>query len=544
MLAQVIKLAKPPAFIDISKRFADLLKVPVTQTALAVSLEDHPDYPSLLSMSDVLLSFGISNIALTVTMNKLAELPLPFIAQIKDRETGKDSLAIIREVKRDSVSWYTAENPRWEEVPLTAFAAQWPSGTVLIADAEDAAGEKDYRQHRRTEQRLQLAKTAGYMALPVAALVTAATTVLRGGAAGWWPAALLLLMLTGALLTVLLLWYELDQYNPVLQKICSSGKKVNCGAVLHSKASKIAGISWSNIGFTWFAGGLLLLLFTGVTSPPALLLTGMFSVVSIPYIFFSVYYQWRIARQWCVLCMGVQSVLLLQFLVTLAGGWLQPVHFDAGILLTAAIAYLLPFAVVSILVPALRQAKDGRRSRHELQRLKHNTQIFEALMGRQKAVTTTTDGIGIVLGNPAAKHRLVKVCNPYCGPCADAHKPIEELLENNPDVQLQIIFTATNQTDDRRALPARHLLAIAEKNDEALTRQALDDWYTAAEKDYASFAAKYPMNGELKQQDEKITAMMQWCEALKISFTPTIFVDGYQLPGIYSVEDLKYFLAV
>ncbi|NSL85520.1 thioredoxin domain-containing protein [Chitinophaga sp. Mgbs1] len=544
MLAQVIKLAKPPAFIDISKRFADLLKVPVTQTALAVSLEDHPDYPSLLSMSDVLLSFGISNIALTVTMNKLAELPLPFIAQIKDRETGKDSLAIIREVKRDSVSWYTAENPRWEEVPLTAFAAQWPSGTVLIADAEDAAGEKDYRQHRRTEQRLQLAKTAGYMALPVAALVTAATTVLRGGAAGWWPAALLLLMLTGALLTVLLLWYELDQYNPVLQKICSSGKKVNCGAVLHSKASKIAGISWSNIGFTWFAGGLLLLLFTGVTSPPALLLTGVFSVVSIPYIFFSVYYQWRIARQWCVLCMGVQSVLLLQFLVTLAGGWLQPVHFDAGILLIAAIAYLLPFAVVSILVPALRQAKDGRRSRHELQRLKHNTQIFEALMGRQKAVTTTTDGIGIVLGNPAAKHRLVKVCNPYCGPCADAHKPIEELLENNPDVQLQIIFTATNQTDDRRALPARHLLAIAEKNDEALTRQALDDWYTAAEKDYASFAAKYPMNGELKQQDEKITAMMQWCEALKISFTPTIFVDGYQLPGIYSVEDLKYFLAV
>jgi hypothetical protein len=146
------------------------------------------------------------------------------------------------------------------------------------------------------------------------------------------------------------------------------------------------------------------------------------------------------------------------------------------------------------------------------------------------------------------------VCNPYCGPCAKAHSPIEELLHNNPDVQVQIIFTATNDKNDIKAAPVKHLLAIAEKGNEETVKQALDDWYLADKKDYVAFAAKYPMNGELQKQVEKIEAMREWCEKAKITSTPTFFVslpstseDGqsesfHQLPEMYSVADLRYFL--
>jgi hypothetical protein len=81
----------------------------------------------------------------------------------------------------------------------------------------------------------------------------------------------------------------------------------------------------------------------------------------------------------------------------------------------------------------------------------------------------------------------------------------------------------------------------------------LDDWYLAEKKDYEVFAAKYPMNGELKQQNAKVEAMKNWCDTTGIEFTPTFFVsmpsEGnetvyYQLPSIYSVVDLKYFFAV
>ena len=70
----------------------------------------------------------------------------------------------------------------------------------------------------------------------------------------------------------------------------------------------------------------------------------------------------------------------------------------------------------------------------------------------------------------------------------------------------------------------------------------MDDWYLPEKKDYELFAAKYPMNGELLQQGNKIEAMDKWCKAMDIKATPTIFLNGYQLPNAYSIEDLQYFL--
>ena len=86
-------------------------------------------------------------------------------------------------------------------------------------------------------------------------------------------------------------------------------------------------------------------------------------------------------------------------------------------------------------------------------------------------------------------------------------------------------------------------MAIAAKNNtEEMLKQSLDDWYLPDKKDYDLFAAKYPMNGELLQQGTKIEAMGKWCNEMKIKATPTIFINGYQLPDAYSIEDLQYFL--
>lgn len=112
---------------------------------------------------------------------------------------------------------------------------------------------------------------------------------------------------------------------------------------------------------------------------------------------------------------------------------------------------------------------------------------------------------------------------------------------NNPDVKLKLIFTASNDEGDIRRIAARHLLAIS-KNRPELTERALDDWYLAAKKDYPSFADKYPMNGEIKEQEEEIEKMRAWCDKAEILFTPTIYVNGHRLPEKYKIEELKYIL--
>jgi hypothetical protein len=116
---------------------------------------------------------------------------------------------------------------------------------------------------------------------------------------------------------------------------------------------------------------------------------------------------------------------------------------------------------------------------------------------------------------------------------------LEEIVKHNTDVKIKVIFTATNKETDRTNKPVKHLLAIAAKDDIQLTEKALDDWYMAGKKDYEIFAAKYPMNGELKQQESKLDLMSKWCNDAEITATPTIFINGRRLPETYNINELK-----
>jgi len=297
----------------------------------------------------------------------------------------------------------------------------------------------------------------------------------------------------------------------------------------------------------YFSFGLVGQLVSGIDNPVMLALLSWLNVAALPYTIFSIYYQAKVARHWCVMCLAVQLLLILQFVVALLGGFHTVTFFTSisfSLFPVLFFSFCVPFLIVSLLVPALRKAKEGTISRNDLKRLKHNSSIFNALLEKEKMVSEPTEGLGITVGNPNARHHLIKVCSPYCGPCSKAHPLIDELLDNNQDVKLQIIFSSYDNDFDISAPAARHMLAIFEKGDESLTKKALDDWYLPEKKDYQRFAEKYPVDGDLGQQGKKLQAMRDWCDKVDVAYTPTFFINGRQLSELYTVTDLKYFLSV
>ncbi|SDP99827.1 Protein-disulfide isomerase [Mucilaginibacter sp. OK268] len=542
---------------EIALLLTTLLDVKISATTLTKEIEEHPDYPSLLSISDVLNGYGIENMGIKFDTDKFLEIPVPFITQLRGKKSTTNFFTIVKDFNGDNVRFFDPEKHKWGTLAKESFLKNC-SGIALLAEAGGSAGEKDYIKIRRIEKRKNNIQYITALSIPAIVLIAGITAFMQYGSGVLLPFVFTLLTLAGGITGALLLWYEIDQHNPVLQQICGGGKKANCAAVLQSKASKIAGVSWSAIGFSYFMGMLLLLLFSGIGNPGVLFTVAWLNAVASPYILFSVYYQWRIAKQWCLLCLVTQALLALQLITVFAGGWHTLLPFSTitpGLIVSVITALAVPFIVTAILIPALQKAKESKRVNTELQKLKHNRQIFAALLQKQKEITENPEGLGITLGNPNAAYKLIKVCNPYCGPCAKAHTPMEELLHNNPEIQVQILFTASNKEGDIQAPPVKHLLAIAEKNRESIVKQALDDWYLAENKNYEAFTSKYPMNGELKQQNDKIEAMREWCNKTGIEFTPTFFVSlpetnnekttrYYQLPDVYSVADLKYFFSV
>jgi len=513
--------------------FLKLLKVKVCSNTVNETLQNHPDYPSLLSINDSLQQWHIDTAVLETIPEKLQELPTPFIAVLNN-----NSFAVV-EKNNDAIT-YTTDN-KYTPVTKTKedFIKEW-KGIVLLAEATEQAGEANYKKAMQ-RQILQTTK------LPLVVLILAVVVLLVAYKSHWniGFTAFAIIKLLGIVVTSLLLWYEIDKTNPLLQQICSAAKTTNCNAILSGKQAKLFNtISWSEIGFIYFASGFvfLLLSFANGSMLPALSFMAWLNVLALPYTIFSVYYQWRVAKQWCVLCLAVQALLISEFAITLFTiNFLNSLHFPFFFFFL--FDALLPTTAWFLLKPFLQQAQQQKRTKRELARLKYDTRIFNALLPKQKQITANPQGLGITIGNPNAENTIIKVCNPYCNPCANAHPKIEALLKSNPNIKVQIIFTATNNEGDIRALPVKHLLAINAQNNMALTEKALNDWYKANKKDYEAFATKYPINGELKQQEEKITAMSNWCNTTEIRATPTYFINGCQLPDIYSINDLKYLLA-
>jgi thiol-disulfide isomerase/thioredoxin len=326
------------------------------------------------------------------------------------------------------------------------------------------------------------------------------------------------------------------------------GKKVNCSAVLSSRLSKIGGgLSWSEAGFVYFSGGFLLLTISGAAALPFIYWLNIFSL---PYIIFSLGYQAFKIRQWCLLCLIVQFLLLSEFLSAVFAYPAIPFpapEFTADSLILLFLSFFLPAFAWFFARPFIYGAKAKSDLQYQLARFKNSTDIFNAMLSNQPAIDGDTTGLGITIGDPHAKNTLIKVCNPYCGPCAKAHPKIDDLITHNPNWKVQIIFSAKVNEDELKFITVSHLMAIAEKsekeNQEWLKAQALHDWYSLSPSNtdkYRDFAIKYPLNGEIKQQEAKVQAMYEWCKKNAVMFTPTFFVNGHRLPEQYEVTDLQH----
>jgi uncharacterized membrane protein/protein-disulfide isomerase len=354
----------------------------------------------------------------------------------------------------------------------------------------------------------------------------------------------------GLITSILLLVQSIDNNNPLVQVLCGGGGKTDCNAILSSRAAKVfEGLTWSEVGFFYFSGTWLLLLFGGGSTVVWLVLASL-NFVSLPYTVYSIYYQARVAKQWCVLCCTVQALLWLEFfcLILLKGNGtisffnFLSFHDNRGSALSAILICLLsPGILWMILRPLFLELQQLHPLKQQLQKFKYNADQFNNLLTTQPKHAVPDEAWSLVLGNVEANHTITMVSNPYCSPCGKSHKLLNELLGQNGNIQARIIFTANNTAEDIKTPVSRHLMALNELPDKTIVKKALHDWYEQKQKDYNAWSKNYPI--ELKEAEYyKLDRQHDWYKMAEVTATPTFFVNGYRLPDSYQLPDLKYML--
>ena len=528
-------------------KYLQLLNVNVSNKTVNETLQNHPDWPSFLSITDSLAKWNVPNAVGTLNPKDIDELPTPFLSKIDDNILSEAPLGIITDVSDTEVSMYQGSNQKFKKVSKSEFIQKW-SGVYIIAEPDSNSGELNYQTNVRNElfQNIIPWVAITLLVLLFFSLISRSISTLsidtHMATLGIYVQCLIALL--GAATTILLAWHEIDQNNPILKKVCSGLAKSDCGAILTSSKAKIfSWLSWSEVGLFFFIGSLLIVLFGSYNINESTGLVAWWNVLALPYTIFSIYYQGKVIKQWCILCLVVQALLIAGFINGLLSGFLHTFNtLNIFLFLKSLLIYSIPAFTWFSIKPYLMRMQEGKNTKRQFLRLKFNSEIFDTLLKNQKSINHSLDNIGIELGNPNATNTIVKVCSTYCGPCSKAHPELEKLLELNSNLKVKIIFLANNLHSDPALKPMRHLLAIAEKKDHIMLKKALNDWYLPNDKNYARFASQYPIDENLINQNVNINAMNDWCTSTGITYTPTVFLNGFQLPSSYGIEDLHYFL--
>ena len=518
--------------IEATNKLLELIKVPYTRRKVREEILTHPDHPSILAISDTLKKYKVENLAIKCSFEELQQFPLPGIIQVY--VAGHHLFYVIVSVSDERISCYDDKH-KLNNFSKEDFQKMW-TGVCLLVEKTENSGEEGYKKSKYKKYSLTFLTTITVLIF----LLWGAGNILEN-----WDSTSISLLYTlpylflkvfGLLAAGVLLSHEISGHNPLLRALCSGNKKSDCSQVLSSKYSNFFEFtSISSLVFSYFFATSTYLFFQGFSDTTlSVLFYG--SILAAPAIFISAYYQFFVIKKWCRVCLLIQGILVLEVAIGNAGHFFGVVKFNSVLILLGL--FILPILVWVELKPLLEKNREVILFKRQIRKIKNNPDVLQALTNKSRKIKTSTTGLGIKLHNESAKYHVLKICNPYCAPCAKAHPILEELVESGK-INLQILFNFQSSSTNSDPGPIDHFLALDATGDKSVTRKALHKWYTSESKDYKTFAKQFPMNGQLSRQREKIEAMNKWCRAEKISHTPTIFIDGSELPKEYTIEDLK-----
>lgn len=517
--------------VNIGLLFTRKLGVRLTKQSFKAELSSHQDFPSILSLSESLSYFNISNIVIGISINQLREIPLPGVGHFIKR--GKGQFVIFERLENKSLI-YIDETGQYHTCEFDDLKDIW-NGVVLLAEVTPKSGEEGYKEKRQAELFQQISTTMVWILYLIGALLPIYFLSFK-------LLPVYFLKVLGAFLALLLVKKQFGNSNATVDAFCKMGNKSDCDSVINAPASKLFGIiHLSEIGLLYFTGGLLTIAFSAFSSPQYGLLFFL-SIFCVPFSFFALYYQAFTIKKWCPLCLAVLGVLWLEVAAHLLSG--TTLATNPANLIAAFLGFSLPvvfwLSVRQQFLDSLRIPKMEQR----LNRFIRSENTFQLLLEKQTRINFKPSQNDIQAGRRDANVNIVVVSNPHCNPCARAHVAVERLMEKFED-KLDVIFRFLinpNDTKSESYQMLSHLFAIRSENSNDIALKSLSDWYRSdGKKNFQKWQETYPASNQAGNSIQKqILDQSLWAKDEGINATPTIFINGKRLPEEFSIEDLDY----
>jgi len=495
-------------------------------------IREQPDSKSLVGVMEILTKYRINSLPLKISSMDLKNLTPPFVTQL----IGDEEVVCVTFVKDTDIVFV---NKRGKEIKqsLSNFLKKW-CGVVLLIEKQEFSQEREH-DHTKYQQYIDSLRVPTVITLSL--LIITYFFVNNIGVFDVSEYALIglfLLLLTGCMLSLSLITYSIEGDNSIVDKLCNIGSGSDCNRVLHSKGSKFLGIiTWGEISFVFFSGYLLNIAFL----PNALSLMFLFSITSLPYTVWSVFYQSRVAKSFCFLCILILIILWSAFFIHVFSNTpLQPPNLNT--VLSSVSCFVFPSVVLYLFMPFVVESREVIPLKHTLHNLLTNRSIFDATLKTQPKFNIDNSLKQIAFGNLESPTTLTIITNPFCEPCARLHSELEGILSMYEDnICLRIIYAADTKNNEKNKI-IKHLIAVYLQYDISEVKKIYAHWFSIGKEDPELFVKLFPVNIEDNEVLKLFNQHLKWCKNAEIAFTPILIMNNYKVPLWYTLNHIGHFV--
>ena len=519
-----------------------LMGVAVPPTVVKETISTHHEYPGLVAVMDGLEELGVKSEAAQGVADDLPSISYPALVQVNTG--GRPRFAVLWAVDAEArrVTWLEPERG-WHDDSWIEFGRLWTGVTLL---AETPAAQPSLRVEG-SPWRGALAR-----ALPIALPIIGIAYFVYAAAVHritWFAATMAFLYAVGLTMSVLSVLHGLGSG---LKRLCPAGRTLNCRGVLESPASRLFGwLPMADLGVVYFSTGLLLTTMAGGAlvdhASDIAFISALMAWAAVPYALFAIGYQAVRLKQWCWMCLVVQSTVLV-----MAAGYIWPgrsigsaelsvvgtgsVDLVSAVVL-AGLAVVLASAAWLTLRPliAARMANPGLVVQNE--RLQSDPAVVERALAIAQLAPPYLAPYDLQVGDPQAPFELVVVSNPLCRSCSTMHREIVRmLLPRAAHLRISFRFMVSELDDSARAaaLPVLECL-MAGQTDRAV--EALHAIFEGGNRTTPPSSAVAKTEAATLLQ-----AQYDWTIAAGVEGTPTLFLQGKRLPDRVTVRSILGYL--
>jgi len=380
-------------------------------------LLSHPSFPSLEAFSETLSFFNIPHETYTANYELINNIKDEAILLHFQIEEGR--FVILLNINENGVTVFDGEKNKVEYIEKKIFLDKWSTVTLSIKKASPS-------KRNNLKYELKNIKWEWIFIFFFCLLL-----LFRLFVYGKQYLLLLLINLLGIFVVSFIVSHELNIKNKILDEVCKKKKQLDCDAVLTSSVSKIFGtISLGDIGIVYYLGGFLYCLFLPLINAPQnyLLTIYYLSICTLPYTFFSLYYQKFKVKKWCPFCIATIFLLWIIF-------FCYSIYIDSYQFVTVENLYysFLWFDLVGILWFLIKSniAFKRKKTIEEINymALKRNPVVVSALFKSQNSFEMNFTQEELVIGNLSSTLIITTLISEKCKYCRELLKIMIDLVE-------------------------------------------------------------------------------------------------------------------